>query len=170
MIEIKTLSPDQWGLYKSVRCAALADAPYAYSSTLDDALRRSDEDWQRLTRQYASDPKSITYFAFVDQVPCGMSACVLDGSEAEMFAVWVDPAQRRKGVGSELIEFARAWSELQGARKLKVGVFDDNSGALALYRSAGFEDLGAIKPDLSSEDRTVLLLTMSLPKTPEGES
>ena len=162
MIEINLLSPDQWQMYKTVRCAALATAPYAYSSTLEEALKRSDEDWQQLTLQYASDPNSITYFAFEDEVPCGISACVVDGSEAEMFAVWVDPVYRRKGIGSQLVEFARTWSELQGAIKLKVGVFDDNLVALAFYRSAGFKDLGLIKPELSSEDQTVVLLAMNL--------
>lgn len=162
MIEIKTLSPEGWQLYKTMRCAALAEAPYAYSNALEGVLKRSDEDWQQLTLQYASDPNSITYFVFEGEVPCGISACVVDGSEAEMFAVWVDPAYRRKGIGSQLIEFARTWSELQGARKLKVGVFDDNLAALVFYRSAGFKDLGLIKPELSSEDRTVVLLTMNL--------
>jgi ribosomal protein S18 acetylase RimI-like enzyme len=162
MIEIKTMSPDQWQLYKTMRCGALAEAPYAYSSTLDDALKRSDEDWQQLTRQYARDPNSVTYFAFEDEVPCGISACVIDGSEAEMFAVWVDPSYRRKGVGTQLVEYARVWSVSQGARKLKVGVFDDNPAGLMFYHSAGFQDLGQIKPELSSKDRTVHLLAMNL--------
>ena len=154
--------PDQWQLYKAVRCAALANAPYAYSSTLENAMERSDDDWVRLTYQYASDPNSIEYFAFENEDPCGMAACVIDGNEAEMYAVWVDPAYRRKGVGRELIEFAIAWSQLHGAAKLNVGVFDDNPGALAFYRSAGFEDSGRIKPELSNEKRTVLLLTQNL--------
>lgn len=162
MIEIRMLLPYQWQLYKTIRCAALAEAPYAYSSRLDDALKRSDEDWQQLTRQYASDPNSVTYFAFEHEHQCGMSACVVDGGEAEMFAVWVDPAFRRKGVGGQLVEFARTWSESRGARKLKVGVFDDNPGALIFYRLAGFTDLGLIKPELSTENRTVILLTMDL--------
>ena len=94
-----------------------------------------------------------------------MSACVIVGNEAEMFAVWVDPVYRRKGVGSALIEFARAWSKLHGATQLKVGVFDDNPGALAFYRSAGFADSGLTKPELSTEKRTVLLLTTTLHPT-----
>ena len=162
MIEIKILLPDQWQLYRNLRCGALAEAPYAYSSTLEEALKRSDEDWQQLTRQYASDPNSITYFAFEDELPCGMAACVVDGGEAEMFAVWVDPAFRRKGVGGQLVEFARNWSESRGARKLKVGVFEDNPAALKFYRSVGFADSGLIKPGLSNESRTVILLTMNL--------
>ena len=154
--------PDQWQLYKAVRCAALTNAPYAYSSTLENALERSDDDWMRLTNQYASDPNSITFFAFENEILCGMAACVIDANEAEMYAVWVDPGYRRKGVGRELIEFAIAWSQLHGAAKLNVGVFDDNPGALAFYRSAGFEDSGRIKPELSNEKRTVLLLTQNL--------
>lgn len=162
MIEVKPMSPDQWQLYKAVRCAALAEAPYAFSSTLEGALERSDEDWARITRQYASDPKGTTFFAFENEIPCAMSACVMDGDEAEMLAVWVDPAYRRKGVGGALLDFASEWSKSQGAELLKVGVFDDNPGALAFYRSAGFSDRGETKPELSSEKRTVLLLTMNL--------
>jgi ribosomal protein S18 acetylase RimI-like enzyme len=164
MIEIMPMSPDQWQLYKTVRSAALANAPHAFSSTLEDALKRSDDDWAEITNQFSSNPNSITYFAFENEDPCGMAACAVDGNEAEMFAVWVDPGCRRKGVGRQLIEFAIAWSKMKGTGQLNVGVFDDNSEALAFYRSAGFEDSGKIKPELSSEKRTVILLTMDLLK------
>ena len=39
-----------------------------------------------------------------------MSACVLDGGEAEMFAVWVDPDYRRQGVGRLLVDFNMAYN------------------------------------------------------------
>jgi ribosomal protein S18 acetylase RimI-like enzyme len=162
MIELKPMSPGQWRLHKTMRCAALADAPYAYSNTLEDALKRSDEDWAHLTRRYTSDPSSITYFAFDNQIACGMSACVIDEREAEMFGVWVAPTHRRKGVGSALIKFACTWAESYGAVRLNVGVYEDNTGALALYRSVGFCDSGLTKPELSTGGRTVLLLTMPL--------
>jgi len=67
--------------------------------------------------------------------------------------------------GRGLIEFACNWSRLHGAKQLKVGVFDDNRGALAFYRSAGFNDGGITRPELSTENRTVLLLTMNLSRT-----
>jgi ribosomal protein S18 acetylase RimI-like enzyme len=162
MIEIRSMASDQWRLYKDLRCAALAEATYAFSSTLKDALKRSDEEWRRIARQYASDPKGVTFFAFEADMPCGMSACVINGSEAEMFAVWVDPAFRRRGAGRALIDYACTWSRSRGAELLKVGVFDDNPGALAFYRSAGFSEGGETKPELSTENRTVLLLSMNL--------
>ena len=162
MVEIKPLTPDEWRLLKEVRIAALGEAPYAFTSRLDDALQRSDEDWVRLSEHYSGDPNSVTFFAFENKSPCGMSACVLEAEEAEMLAVWVDPAHRGKGVGNALIEYALTWSRSRGAKRLKVGVFEDNLNAVAFYRSAGFKDVGLTKPELSSEERTVMLLSMDL--------
>jgi ribosomal protein S18 acetylase RimI-like enzyme len=162
MIEIKPMLPDQWQLHKAVRCAALADAPYAYSSTLERALKQSDDDWAMLTRHRAGDANGLTYFAFEGETPCGMAACRIESGEAEMFAVWVAPRYRRNGVGLILVEFACNWAKLHGARRLNVGVYNDNAEALAFYRSIGFSDTGKIKPELSTENRTVLLLAMNL--------
>jgi ribosomal protein S18 acetylase RimI-like enzyme len=162
MLKIKPMQLDQWQLHKAVRCAALADAPYAYSSTLESALKRSDDDWAALTRQRASEANNLTFFAFEGETPCGMAACSIEGDEAEMFGVWVAPTHRRNGVGLALVEFARDWAKLRGARLLKAGVFDDNAGALAFYHSVGFDDTGKIKPEFSTKDRTVLLLALDL--------
>lgn len=154
--------PDQWKEYKTMRCAALAEAPYAYSSTLENALERSAEDWMQITHQYTSHSNSVTYFAFEDNAACGMSACVISGEEVELYAVWVDPAHRRKGVGRALIDFGRTWSRSKSATQLRVGIFDDNIDALAFYRSVGFTDSGRTDPVLSTEKRAVLLYTMYL--------
>jgi ribosomal protein S18 acetylase RimI-like enzyme len=162
IITIKPMLADQWQLHKTIRCTALAAAPYAYSTTLESALKRSDEEWAALTQQRASDPHSVTFFAFAGETPCGMAACVVQGDEAEMFAVWVAPDHRRHGAGVALVEFAAQWARSHGAKLLKAGVFNDNTGALAFYRSTGFHDTGEVKPELSTEDRTVLLLAMSL--------
>ena len=160
-IEIKIMQPDQWRLYKSVRCAALADAPYAFSGTLDRALQRSDEDWVIITWQRATKPGQITFFAFEGETTYGMSACGIDpknANEAEMSAVWVTPTQRHSGVGDALIDFAVQWATEQGASLLNVGVYDDNVGALKFYSSNGFQDVGRTKTELANDQRTVLLL------------
>jgi len=162
IVEIKPMLAEQWQLHKAVRCAALAEAPYAYSSTLESVLKRSDEDWRNITQRYASHPNSVTYFAFENENPSGMSACVINGNEVEMFAVWVDPAYRRNGVGHALIDFGRTWSQSKGAARLRVGIFDDNSDALAFYRSVGFTDSGRTDPILSTVSRAVFLYTMDL--------
>lgn len=162
MIAIKPMLPDQWQLHKSVRTRAVADAPYAFSTTLARTLGRSDDEWQRLTRQRASDPNQVTYFAFDVDRPCGMSACILTEGDAEMQQVWVDPDYRRRGVGDALVEFAQTWSKSHGVKCLKVGVFDDNVGAVQFYLNAGFQDVGLTKPEISTDERTGLILVMDL--------
>lgn len=157
-IQIRLLEADQWPLYKVMRIAALKDAPYAFSSTLEGALARSDAEWISLVSRYAGDTISISYLAFCGSTACGMAACVDHGEETEMFAVWVDPKFRRMGIGVGLIDYALHWSIARGARKITVGVYSDNPGGIALYRYAGFNHQGRVKPELSVEERRVLLL------------
>jgi ribosomal protein S18 acetylase RimI-like enzyme len=152
----------QWQLHKTIRCAALAEAPYAFSTTLESALNRSEAEWAIFTHQRASDPNSVTFFAFAGETPCGMAACVIEGEEAEMFAVWVAPSHRRSGAGLALVQFAAQWAGSRGAKLLNVGVFSDNTDAVAFYRSVGFSDTGKVNPRFSSEDRPGLMLVMSL--------
>jgi ribosomal protein S18 acetylase RimI-like enzyme len=162
LTQIHPLQSHQWQLHKTVRLAARAEAPYAFSTTLESAQARSDVDWQTLTERYANDPNSVTYFAFREGQPCGMAACVRQGVQAEMFAVWVDPEHRRKGVGRALIEYAKTWAQSRGVSTLKVGVFDDNLGALRLYTAAGFQDLGETNPERSIPGRPGRQLSMEL--------
>lgn len=162
MTQIHPLLPHQWQLHKQVRLAALAEAPYAFSTTLESAQARSDADWQSLTERYARSLDSVTYFAFQGEQPCGMAACVRQEDQAEMFAVWVDPASRRMGVGRALIDYAIDWAASQGVTILKVGVFDDNQGARALYTAAGFQDLGETNPERSIPGRPGRQLSMDL--------
>jgi len=166
MIQIRPILPHQWQLHKNVRLAALAEAPYAFSTTLESAQARSDSDWGALTDRYARNENSITYFAFQGEQPCGMAACVRQDDQAEMLAVWVDPAFRRMGIGRALIDYAVDWAASQGVTTLKVGVFDDNLGARALYTAAGFQDLGEPCPSCSTPGHPGRQLSMHLPFPP----
>jgi GNAT superfamily N-acetyltransferase len=125
-------------------------------------LKRSDAEWQQLTRQYAGCPNSHTYFAFENDIACGMSACVINGENVELFSVWVDPQYRRKGVGRALVQYGRKWSLSKGAIRIKVGIYQDNQNAVVFYRSMGFVDSGQVDPVLSSQNRSVFLFHMQL--------
>jgi GNAT superfamily N-acetyltransferase len=129
---------------------------------LDDVLKRSDAEWQQLTRQYAGRPNSHTYFAFENDIACGMSACVINGENVELFSVWVDPQYRRKGVGRALVQYGRKWSLSKGAIRIKVGIYQDNQNAVVFYRSMGFVDSSQVDPVLSSQNRSVFLFHMQL--------
>jgi RimJ/RimL family protein N-acetyltransferase len=54
----------------------------------------------------------------------------------------VDAGQRRRGIGSALMEEAMKWAKASGITKVELEVFPHNAPAIALYRKLGFEEEG----------------------------
>jgi ribosomal-protein-alanine N-acetyltransferase len=69
-----------------------------------------------------------------------LARSVLD--EAEILTLAVDPARRREGLGSALVEAAAGLARQAGAEALFLEVAIDNTAAVALYESAGFSRAG----------------------------
>ncbi len=53
-----------------------------------------------------------------------------------------EPGWREVGIGSALVEGAKAWAAEHGLAKVALGVFPDNDRAIAVYEHAGFEREG----------------------------
>jgi ribosomal-protein-alanine N-acetyltransferase len=62
--------------------------------------------------------------------------------EAEILTLAVDPALRRKGVGSALVETAAGLVGAAGSSSLFLEVATDNEAGLCLYTAAGFARAG----------------------------
>ena len=60
---------------------------------------------------------------------------------ATVFSLITDPAERRKGYARTAMAAAFDWAAGAGARLFWIGVEAGNPGALALYRSHGFEEI-----------------------------
>ena len=168
MIEVKPLQADQWALYKQMRIAALADAPHAFTASWTRAVTRLDAEWMQLVERRAQEKNNTSFIAYCDGVPCGMAACIVSDGCAEMLAVWVVPAFRRRKVGDALIAYAKSWSTERHLPKMIVGVFEDNTAAVKFYRAAGFSLNGAPRFDPAQPKRPILLLEMILPTDPPG--
>ncbi len=67
------------------------------------------------------------------------------GEEAELLTIGVVPESRTKGLGATLLGAVLAAAREAGAEKIYLEVGKENPAALALYRRAGFEYLGARK-------------------------
>jgi ribosomal protein S18 acetylase RimI-like enzyme len=70
----------------------------------------------------------------------GRSAQHADG--CELYALYVDPAAQRQGIGRALVEQAAIDARGAGARRLDVAVIPGNQPALRFYDACGFSFAG----------------------------
>ncbi|MFF7456891.1 GNAT family N-acetyltransferase [Kitasatospora sp. NPDC008115] len=140
MIELRELTSGDWPLFRELRLAALAEAPYAFGSTLADWQGEGDreERW----RSRLEIPGALDLVALVDGVPAAMATGVPADGYAELISMWVGPAARGRGVGARLIEEIERWAAGQGLPALRLAVMPHNAHAIALYERAGYTDTG----------------------------
>ncbi len=142
MLELRTLEPNDWPLWRELRLAALAEAPYAFGSTL--AQWQGSGDREERWRARLSIPGAHDLVALLDGLPVGMASGVPgEGAEnVELISMWVNPTARGKGVGDYLIQAVERWGAERGATTLRLSVMPDNRKATALYERHGFTDTG----------------------------
>ena len=151
-MEIRRLTEDDWEALRATRLRALADAPDAFESTIAEEERKPPEFWRGLA---AGNDLSANFIAVSQDRPVGMAACFFPrgkGPEPQLVAVWVDPLQRGRGCGRELVRSALGWAAERGATSVYLWVTETNAAAIALYRSCGFEATGERQPLASNSN------------------
>ncbi len=147
---IRRLGPDDWELGRRVRLAALAEAPYAFMSTLERELGFDDQVW----RQRLGSPTAATFLAWHDDEPAGTATGKVDDPDDEfalpgawqLVGMWVDPRARGLGVADALIEAVAGHAAAAGAPTLVLWVTEVNDRARAFYQRMGFSLTGARQP------------------------
>jgi GNAT superfamily N-acetyltransferase len=138
-IELRRLRGADWRLYRELRLASLADAPYAFGSKLVDEQRFPDELWGRRLADAAS------FGAFLDGVPAGTATGLPPrfGDSANLVGVWVDPSARGHGLGGRLVEAVAGWAVGERFGEIRLWVAEGNRTAERLYALHGFRRTGA---------------------------
>ena len=158
MLELRTLEPDDWPLWRELRLGALADAPHAFGSTL--AEWQGPGDREERWRSRLSIPGARDFVVLLDGLAVGMVSGVPgeDPDSVELISMWVSPAARGRGVGDHLIRAVERWGLERGATTLRLSVMPDNAAAIALYERNGFAytgELGGVRPDDASRERVL---------------
>ena len=139
MLEIQRLNSTEGERWRSIRLAALHDAPDAFGTTLAEANAFPPELWSRQVGEFP------TFIAVLDGVDVGVvraSSDIEQPGAAFLLSMWVAPDARGKGVGDELIDAVASWAEADGFSRLVLDVADANVSAIALYAGKGFEPTG----------------------------
>jgi ribosomal-protein-alanine N-acetyltransferase len=87
-------------------------------------------------------PGAFGLLASAGRDPAGFILCIPGGEGLDVAAIAVAPDRRRGGLGRRLLDAALGVAKEQGAAELVLEVAADNPAALALYRSAGFQQIG----------------------------
>jgi ribosomal protein S18 acetylase RimI-like enzyme len=161
-MEVRRTRTTDWEELRELRIRALADAPDAFSSTLEEAMTLPEAVW----REWAEGgPASVDFLAREDGLAVGMVAIFVEPStpkRTQLVAMWVDPRHRRRGIARALIDQALRWSAERQAREVILWVTDSNTAARTLYEQAGFRPTGERQPLPSNRGLSQSLLRLSL--------
>lgn len=135
-VELVRIGPEEWREFRTVRLAALRDAPDAFGSRHDDWVGASEQRWRaRLT------DVPFTVVGRSGEGPVGVVSGVGSGQSVELISMWVAPSRRGTGLARRLIDEVVAWASA-GGRRTSLMVREDNVRAIRAYARAGFVDHG----------------------------
>jgi GNAT superfamily N-acetyltransferase len=139
-MEVIRLTEDDWRLLREVRLAALADAPYAYGSSLAVERDFDEAGWRR---RFGSGLWAVAR----DQEPVGLVGTYLsDGDTPMLVAMWVSPGYRGRGVGDLLVTEVLQWAAQNRWSQVVLRVADGNDAARKLFVRHGFTPTGRRQP------------------------
>lgn len=161
-IRVRSLTEEDWGSFRSIRLAALAESPEAFVATHEQELDY-DEDFWRLRMRRAQ-----RLLAEVEDEQVGtVSVGVLEDAEntAEIFGLWVHPSWRGRSVAATLVRSASEQAADDGYQRIAYWVGTDNGRAVAFASSFGFRPTGRRRPmrvSNGNDDEEEIAMVLSL--------
>ena len=141
MITTRRIQSGEVNLFKNLRLKALQDAPYAFSSTYESALRRTDESWREQAERTAQGTDRATFISFLDDEPVGIAALYRLENQAdvgELLQVWVAPGQRGGQAARSLMDAVFTWAGENHFCKIIASVRRENPRAIQFYLKYSF--------------------------------
>lgn len=135
------LTGDDWRLLRDVRLAALADAPYAYGSSLAVEEAFGEADWRRRVH-----PAALWTVVRDEDEPVGLVGAYVPDDTPMLVAMWVRPSSRGRGISELLITDVLRWAAENGWSRVVLRVADGNDAARALFVRHGFAPTGVTAP------------------------
>jgi GNAT superfamily N-acetyltransferase len=158
------IEPGEWPVWRELRLRALADAPEAFASTLEEEESHPDGWWQDIVGSTVRHPRGGLWIAEEAGEAAGMVFSRLSPSRdtVRLGAMWVDPRYRRRGAGGALVASVAAWARANGAARMDLWVAEDNRSARRLYERAGFTPTSRTQPLREGSPSTVRLFSADL--------
>lgn len=137
-VEVRSIGPEDWRLWRGLRLRALEESPDAFGSTLARELAFGETEW----RMRASD----SFVVLLDGEPVALGGSYDDpAGPLQVVAMWVEPAYRGRGLSTLVLDEIIASAQAQG-RDLELDVVRTNDVAWQAYLARGFRPTGETHP------------------------
>jgi ribosomal protein S18 acetylase RimI-like enzyme len=151
-LTIHTPHPDDWRRLRALRLEALETEPQAFGATLADEARLSEAAWRVRIADACAGERAWLLIAERSGRMVGMIGALVkdDPGTAEAIAFYVTPDARRGGLGAALLDRLITRVALAPAvAQVDLRVREAQVAAVALYRRAGFDEVGRESDDSS---------------------
>jgi ribosomal protein S18 acetylase RimI-like enzyme len=158
MYDVRLLTTEDWAKLRDVRLAALAEAPYAFSSTLAREQEFSEQIW----RERAGCGR--TFAAWDGDTIVGLATGLHEDGGWSLVGMWVSPKVRGSGVADQLVAAVCDLGRQSGATSVTLWVTQINGRARAFYRRLGFIPTGErqlVRPEDPDQWEEELTLPLS---------
>lgn len=120
------------------------------------------------------DPKSAVWIAEVDpgRAPVGylvltvpdLPVADLGPGDLEVKRIYLLHRFQGSGIGARLMDAARTHAVSQGARRLLLGVYRDNTAAIGFYERLGYQRIGTRTFKVGENTYNDIVLALDLPR------
>jgi ribosomal-protein-alanine N-acetyltransferase len=113
---------------------------------------RGDLEQMVMSPDHAAD--ALVSRGVFGEIVAGFAISRIAAGEAELLTIVIEPESRGRRLAAELLDAHLRSVRRAGGEKLFLEVAADNAPALALYRKAGFEEIGRRKGYYSAQNGT----------------
>jgi ribosomal protein S18 acetylase RimI-like enzyme len=145
-VEIRQLTSTDAPKYWDLRLEALRQAPEAFLTSYDDAIKRENPIAQVVSN--LTTEGNYTFGAFDGEELIGVVTLLQEKAEkiqhrANIYAMYVTPKKQGLGVGESLLTAAiNKAKSIDGIEKINLSVVANNEPAIKLYTKLGFKVYG----------------------------
>jgi GNAT superfamily N-acetyltransferase len=136
-VEIVLATSEDWERVRDVRVRALADAPFAFGSRLEEEQDRPEAFWRSRLESHAA----ATFLATRGHQTVGLVRTFVESEDvtsAKLVSMWVAPHARGQGVGQQQVAVVVQWARDHDATSVQLWVTETNAAARRLYELCGF--------------------------------
>ena len=124
---LRVAGPDDLELFAALEAEVFAEDPWTPYMIAEELSSPASRYW-------------IATYESGDVV--GYGGVKVGGDQADVMTIGVRPHARGQGIGATILGELLAWSREAGAREIFLDVRPSNEGAIGLYESRGFVEIG----------------------------